>query len=209
MRGPCKRFTIKDNGTGGRSARGLERQSAEPHSFFSLRTMRVVTRRTNVTAPLRIWLRGCGLVASKPSPLQFTPAFARDRKALKTLKGAAIEQDEAVRKLRAHWSKLGFWPLGNSAIHLLLLAPQNTTNHRTDCLLSHHEQLCLKTPGSRNTISGWKTSKTVPPTMIAVEDARNVGFQFVFGSISLPCYREPHRIKNLGGRLGHTRQEAH
>lgn len=118
-------------------------------------------------------------------------------------------QDEPVRKLRAHWSKLGFWPLGNSGIHLLLLAPQNTTNRRTDCLLSHHEQLCLKTPGSRNTISGWKTSKTVPPTMIAAEDARNVGFQFVFGSISLPCYREPHRIKNLGGRLGHTRQEAH
>jgi hypothetical protein len=59
----------------------------------------------------------CGLVACKPWPLQFTPAFARDRKALKRLKAPCGGQDEAVRKLRAYWSKLGFWPLGETGIY--------------------------------------------------------------------------------------------
>jgi hypothetical protein len=60
-----------------------------------------------------------GLVACKPWPLQFTPAFARDRKSLNRLKPPGVEQDEAVRKLRAYWSKLGFWPLGETGIYLL------------------------------------------------------------------------------------------
>lgn len=33
--------------------------------------------------------------------------------------------------------------------------------------------------------------------MIAAEDARNVGFQFMFGSVSLPCYRKPTGDKEL------------
>jgi GNAT superfamily N-acetyltransferase len=65
---------------------------------------------------------GCGLIACKPWPLQFTPAVARDRKAVKRLKGPAIGQDEALRKLRAYWSKLGFWPLGNTGIYLLSIS---------------------------------------------------------------------------------------
>jgi hypothetical protein len=62
---------------------------------------------------------GCGLVACKPWPLQFTPAFARDRKALKRLKAPGVGRDEAIRKLRAYWSRLGFWPLGKTGIHVL------------------------------------------------------------------------------------------
>ena len=44
VRAPCKRFAIKDNGICDRSARGLDGHKAKLHSFFSLRTMRVVTR---------------------------------------------------------------------------------------------------------------------------------------------------------------------
>ena len=44
VRAPCKRFAIKDNGICDRSARGLDGHNAKPHSFFSLRTIRVVTR---------------------------------------------------------------------------------------------------------------------------------------------------------------------
>lgn len=44
VRAPCKRFSIKDNGTCRRSARGFDGHNAKLHSFFSLRTMRVVTR---------------------------------------------------------------------------------------------------------------------------------------------------------------------
>jgi hypothetical protein len=43
-RSPCKRFAIKDNGICDRPACGFDGDSAKPHSFFSLRTMRVVTR---------------------------------------------------------------------------------------------------------------------------------------------------------------------
>jgi hypothetical protein len=42
-RSPCKRFAIKDNVNCDRPARGFDGDSAKPHSFFSLRTMRVVT----------------------------------------------------------------------------------------------------------------------------------------------------------------------
>ena len=44
VRAPCKRFAIKDNGICNRSARGFDGHIAKLHSFFSLRTMRVVTR---------------------------------------------------------------------------------------------------------------------------------------------------------------------
>ena len=69
---------------------------------------------------------GCGLVACKPWPLQFTPAFARDQKALKRLKAPDVGRDEAVRKLRAYWSRLGFWPLGETGIHLLGMAQRRS-----------------------------------------------------------------------------------
>ena len=65
---------------------------------------------------------GCGLVACKPWPLQFTPAFAGHRKALKRLDAPDVGRDEAVRKLRAYWSRLGFWPLGETGIHVLGMA---------------------------------------------------------------------------------------
>jgi hypothetical protein len=79
-----------------------------------------------VDRTIDIFGAGCGLVACKPWPLQFTPAFARDRKALKRLKAPVVGRDEAVRKLRAYWSRLGFWPLGETGIHLLGMAQRGS-----------------------------------------------------------------------------------
>jgi hypothetical protein len=76
---------------------------------------------------------GCGLVACKPWPLQFTPAFRHDRKALKRLKAPIVGRDEAVRRLRAHWSRLGFWPLGETGIYLLGTAQRGTGGSHTKC----------------------------------------------------------------------------
>jgi hypothetical protein len=75
----------------------------------------------------------CGLVACKPWPLQFTPGFARDRKALNRLKAPSVGQDEAVRKLRAYWSKLGFWPLGETGIYLLGMAQRESGESGKGC----------------------------------------------------------------------------
>jgi len=75
----------------------------------------------------------CGLVACKPWPLQFTPAFARDRKALNRLKAPSTGQDEAVRKLRAYWSRLGFWPLGETGMYLLGMAQRGSGASTKDC----------------------------------------------------------------------------
>jgi hypothetical protein len=65
---------------------------------------------------------GCGLVACKPWPLQFTPSVADDQEALNRLTLPNVSKGEAIRKLRSYWSRLGFWPLGNSGIHLLSLS---------------------------------------------------------------------------------------
>jgi hypothetical protein len=75
----------------------------------------------------------CGLVACRPWPLQFTPAFARDRKALNRLKAPGVGQDEAVRKLRAYWSRLGFWPLGETGIYLLGIAQRGSGKSDEGC----------------------------------------------------------------------------
>jgi len=85
-----------------------------------------------------IFGHGCGLVACKPWPLQFTPAFARDQKALKRLKAPGIGRDEAARKLRAYWSRLGFWPLGETGIHLLGMAQRgsNESHKKSEALAS-------------------------------------------------------------------------
>ncbi|HEV2468575.1 MAG TPA: hypothetical protein VGS78_05235 [Candidatus Sulfotelmatobacter sp.] len=65
---------------------------------------------------------GCGLVACKPWPLQFTPSVADDKEALKRLALTNVSKGEAIRKLRSYWSRLGFWPLDNSGIYLLSLS---------------------------------------------------------------------------------------
>src|SRR5216683_2754674 len=54
---------------------------------------------------------GCGLIACKPWPLQFTPSVANDQEALKRLALLKTSKGEAIRKLRLYWSRLGFWPL--------------------------------------------------------------------------------------------------
>jgi len=76
---------------------------------------------------------GCGLVACKPWPLQFTPAFAGDRKALKRLKAPCVGRDEAIHKLRTYWCKLGFWPLGETGIHLLSMAHRGCDRPPKEC----------------------------------------------------------------------------
>jgi hypothetical protein len=75
----------------------------------------------------------CGLVACKPWPLQFTPEFARDRKALNRLKAPSVGRGEAVCRLRAYWSKLGFWPLGETGIYLLGMAQRGSGESGNDC----------------------------------------------------------------------------
>ena len=76
---------------------------------------------------------GCGLVACKPWSLQFTPAVGSDRKALRRLKATNIGRDEAVRKLRAYWSRIGFWPLGETGIHLLSIAQRGSGGPPEKC----------------------------------------------------------------------------
>jgi hypothetical protein len=66
---------------------------------------------------------GCGLVACKPWPLQFTSSsVADDQETLKRLALPSVTQGEAIRKLRSYCSRLGFWPLGNTGIYLLSLS---------------------------------------------------------------------------------------
>jgi hypothetical protein len=86
-----------------------------------------------VEKTIDIFGAGCGLVACKPWPLQFTPAFARDRKALKRLKAPGVGRDESVRKLRAYWSRLGFWPLGETGIYLLGMAQRESSGSPKKC----------------------------------------------------------------------------
>ena len=86
-----------------------------------------------VDRTIDIFGAGCGLVACKPWPLQFTPAFARDRKALKRLKAPGVGRDEAVCKLRSYWSRLGFWPLGETGIHLLGMAQRGSGESSKKC----------------------------------------------------------------------------
>jgi hypothetical protein len=86
---------------------------------------------TAVDRTIDIFGSACGLVACKPWPLQFTPAFARDRKALNRLKPPGVGQGEAVRRLRAYWSRLGFWPRGETGIYLLGMAQRESTRSET------------------------------------------------------------------------------
>jgi GNAT superfamily N-acetyltransferase len=76
---------------------------------------------------------GCGLVACKPWPLQFTPAFARERKEFRRLKAPGVGQDEAVRKLKAYRSRLGFWPLSETGIYLLGMAQRESSGSPKKC----------------------------------------------------------------------------
>jgi len=75
----------------------------------------------------------CGLVACKPWPLQFTPAVASDRRALKRLKAPCVGRDEAVDKLSAYWSRLGFWPLRGTGIYLLNMAQRGASASLEKC----------------------------------------------------------------------------
>jgi hypothetical protein len=81
---------------------------------------------TAVDRIIDIFGPGCGLVACKPWPLQFTTAFARDLKALNRLNAPGVGQGEAVRRLRAYWSQLGFWPHGETGIYLLGVAQRES-----------------------------------------------------------------------------------
>src|SRR5882762_9632584 len=73
---------------------------------------------------------GCGLVACKPWPLQFTPSVAYDQEVLKRLALPNISNGVAIRKLRSYWSHLGFWPLGNTGIYLLSVSQSRDVSSR-------------------------------------------------------------------------------
>ena len=68
---------------------------------------------------------GCGLIACKPWPLQFTPALANDQKALKRLCAPDVEEGVALQKLRTYWSHIGFWPLSGTGIYLLSVSQRD------------------------------------------------------------------------------------
>jgi hypothetical protein len=65
---------------------------------------------------------GCGLVACKPLPLQFTPEFKENPVALERLKIPAISPKAAEIKLREYWCKAGFHALGKTGIYLIAMA---------------------------------------------------------------------------------------
>jgi hypothetical protein len=72
---------------------------------------------------------GCGLVACKPWPLQFTPAFTTNPQKLEQLRAPATDLDTSVRKLRTYWSKAGFWPVGNSGIYVMSTSQRKRCQH--------------------------------------------------------------------------------
>jgi len=96
--------------------------------FRGLRIAESAIQRT-----IDIFGTGCELVACKPWPLQFTPSVAGDQEALKRLALPNVSKGEAIRKLRSYWSRLGFWPLGNTGIYLLSLS-QRAPQHRGKAL---------------------------------------------------------------------------
>jgi GNAT superfamily N-acetyltransferase len=89
--------------------------------------------RSVVHRTIDIFGAGCGLVACRPWPLQFTPAYTRDRKALKRLQAPSVGRDDAIHKLRAYWSRLGFWPLGGSGIYLLSMTQRGSGEAPKKC----------------------------------------------------------------------------
>ena len=68
---------------------------------------------------------GCGVVACKPWPLQFTSFVSDNQETLKRLALPNVSKGEAIRKLRSYWSRLGFWPLRNTGIYLLSLSQRS------------------------------------------------------------------------------------
>jgi hypothetical protein len=76
---------------------------------------------------------GCGMVACKPWPLQFTPSVADDQEALKRLALPNVSKGEALRKLRSYWSRLGFWPLRDTGIYLLSVSQTGCDLSSQDC----------------------------------------------------------------------------
>lgn len=74
---------------------------------------------------IEIFGAGCGLVACKPWPLQFTPAFAANPQKLEQLRPPGTDLETSVRKLRTYWSKAGFWPVGNSGIYVMSTSQRN------------------------------------------------------------------------------------
>ncbi len=75
-----------------------------------------------INRTIDIFGTGCGMVACKPWPLQFTPSAVDNQEASKRLALPKVSKGEAIRKLRLYWSHLGFWPLGNTGIYLLSLS---------------------------------------------------------------------------------------
>jgi predicted GNAT family acetyltransferase len=73
----------------------------------------------------------CGFAVCKPWPLQFTPAFSSNRSSLRKLQAPDINESDAVRKLRLHWSKAGFWPFRETGIYIVSMAQRQPQGLRS------------------------------------------------------------------------------
>jgi hypothetical protein len=71
---------------------------------------------------IAIFGAGCGLVACKPWPLQFTSAVAHDPRLLKRLNAPEVGKEAAVSRLRKFWSDLGFRPVREAGIFVRSIA---------------------------------------------------------------------------------------
>ncbi len=72
---------------------------------------------------------GCGIVACKPWPLQFTAAFEANSQKLEQLRPPLTDLETAVLRLRTYWSKAGFWPVGNSGIYVMSTSQRKGYQH--------------------------------------------------------------------------------
>ena len=73
----------------------------------------------------------CGFVVCKPWPLQFTSAFSSNQSRLRKLRAPDINESEAVRRLRLHWSKAGFWALRETGIYIVSMAQRQPQGLRS------------------------------------------------------------------------------
>ena len=75
-----------------------------------------------VDRTIEIFGRGCALVACKPWPLQFTPAFMSNPRRMQRLKPPGADKEESLRRLRLYWARAGFWPLGQTGVYVMSMS---------------------------------------------------------------------------------------
>ena len=87
--------------------------------------------RMAIERTIQVFGCGCGLVACKPWPLQFTPAASRNRKLLKRLDAPELGKEQALLRLREYWSGLGFRRVGDTDIFARSMALKSASLRET------------------------------------------------------------------------------